>query len=352
MTPRQELEALVDVFTPRLRDAFLAAIYDIVDNVILEDVIRAIRDGDIERAFQALGFNEAAMRPLVKQLEEAYETGGVLTGATYPKYLATASGRGVFRFDVRNSRAEAYLRDKSSGLVKDIETSIRTNLQETLRQGMVRGDNPRVTALNIVGRYDNSVGHRVGGVIGLAPNQVEWVDNFRSKLVNLDPSFKRYKLRDERFDSVVERAIAEGRQLSEADIDRMVTRYKDKALKWRGDNIARTESMQALNASEYEAAKQVVDMGAVPADNVKREWDATGDRKTRHSHALMDGQTVGLNEPFVSPVTNAKLMYPGDTSLDAPASEIAQCRCRQKVKISWLKASYGAPVPRRRLVEG
>lgn len=348
MTPRQELEALVDVFTPRLRDAFLAAIYDIVDNVILQDVIQAIRDGDVERAFQILGYSEAAMRPLIKQLEEAYETGGVLTGATYPRFLSTASGRGVFRFDVRNVRAEAYLRDRSSMLIERLREDVRSNVRTVLQQGMMRGDNPTVTALELVGRYDRTSGHRIGGVIGLAKNQVEWVDNFRNKLVNLDPDYKNNSLRDKRFDRLVDKAIEENRPLSKDDIERMVTRYKDAALKWRGDNIARTESMQALNASEYEAAKQAVDMGALPPENVGREWDATGDRKTRRSHALMDGQTVGLDEPFVSPLTGAKLMYPGDTSLGAPAEEVAQCRCRQRMKMNWLKASYGEPVRRPR----
>lgn len=348
MTPRQELEALVDVFTPRLRDAFLAAIYDIVDNVILEDVIRAIRDGDIERAIAALGFSEAAMRPLTRELEAAYETGGVLTGRTFPRYLNTASGRGVFRFDVRNMRAEAYLRDTSSTLITSIEEDMRSNVRTALTGGMRRGDNPRTTALEIVGRYDAQAGHRVGGLVGLTEQQVGWLRGFENSLMTLDERYFKYTLRDKRFDPVVRRAIDEGRPLSASDISRMSTRYKDAALKWRGDMIARTESMQALNASEYEATKQVVEMGAVPPERVKRAWDATGDRRTRRSHSLMDGQIVGIDEAFVSPVTGGRLMFPGDTSLDAPASEIINCRCRQRMQIQWIADSYGAPVPLRR----
>lgn len=335
MTPKQQLDALVDLFAPKIRAAFLAAIQDITDTVIIKQVVDAIMAGDPERAFRVLGFSEAAMRPLTAEIERAFEQGGVLTGATFPKFLNTPSGRAVFRFDVRNSRAEAWLRDKSSTLVSAIGEDMRVNVRNVLTVGMEAGRNPNNVALDIVGRVDPKTGKRVGGIIGLNREQEYWVRGARSKLEQLDRRYLNLQLRDKRFDSIVERAIREGKKLPAETIDRLVTRYKSNALRSRGEMIGRTEAMQALNRSEWEASKQAVDMGAVVKDAVQREWDSAGDKRVRWSHARLNGQRVGLDEPFVSP-SGARMLHPGDTSLGAGGDEVIMCRCRVRSVIDWL----------------
>lgn len=341
MTPRQQLDALVNLFAPRIRAAFLAAIADVVDNVILLDVIKAIQNGDVEGAFRALGFSDAAMRPLVAVIEQAYERGGVLTGATFPKYLNTTSGRAVFRFDVRNSRAEAYLREKSSTLITKISTDTMTNVRTALTEGMKAGINPRTVALDIVGRVDKTTGKRTGGLVGLTAQQEGWVRSARTRLEDLDDAYFGMGLRDKRFDSTVAKAIREGKPLPAATVEKLTIAYKTKALKYRGDMIGRTEALQSLNASEYEATLQAHDLGAMKAEAVQREWDDTGDKRTRHTHRLMNGQRVGLHEAFISP-SGVHLLYPGDTSNpthmpeDMVAAEVIACRCRAKSVIDWL----------------
>jgi hypothetical protein len=335
MTPRQKLEQLIDLFIPDLRSAFLAAIQDIVDNVILNSVIMAIQDGDVEAAFRAIGYSPAAMRPLTAAIERAFEMGGVMTGNTFPKYLNTYSGRAVFRFDVRNIRAEAWLRDKSSTLVGRIEDETRTNVRTALIVGMQDGRNPRNVALDIVGRIDKASGRRVGGIIGLTEQQDYWVRGTRTKLIQLDKSYFNLELRDKRFDRTVAAAIRDGKPLTTDVVDKLVNRYKDNALKYRGDTIARTEAMQSLNASEWEATKQAVALGATKTDAVQREWDSAGDKRVRFSHSRLDGQRVGLDTPFTAP-SGARMMHPGDTSLGASADEVVGCRCRVRTVIDWL----------------
>jgi hypothetical protein len=336
MTPRQQLEALIDLFTKDIRSAFFAAIQDVVDNVILRQVIDAIQLGDLAAAFEALGFSPAAMRPLTASIERAFEQGGVMTGKTFPKYLQTAAGRIVFRFDVRNSRAEAWLRDKSSELITRIQEDARITVRNTLEAGMIDGRNPRNVALDIVGRIDPKTGQRSGGVIGLTTHQENWVRSARQKLITLDEAYFKMELRDKRFDRTVANAIRDGNTLPVDTVDKLIMRYKSNALKYRGDMIARTEAIHALNRSEYEATKQAVEMGAVGADAVKREWDSAGDSRVRWSHRRLNGQKVGLDEAFVSPVTGAKMMHPGDISLGAPAREVVACRCRVRSRIDWL----------------
>lgn len=337
MTPRQQLDALIDEFTPVIRNAFLAAIQDLADNAIINSVITAINNGDPEAAFRALGFSDAAMRPITVALEQAFEQGGVLTGQTFPRILNTSNGRAVFRFDVRNSRAEAWLRDQSSRLITQIGEDTRTNVRNIVTTGMQDGRNPRNVALDIVGRVDVSQGgRRVGGVIGLTSGQEGWVRSARNHLENLSDGYFNLELRDKRFDGTVRRAIRDGRPLPGETVDRLVTRYRSNALRYRGETIGRTEAMQSLNRSEYEATLQAVDLGAARTQDVKRVWDSAGDLRVRFSHQRLDGQRVGLLEPFVSPLSGARMMMPGDTSLGAPADEVINCRCRVRTAVDWL----------------
>lgn len=56
--------------------------------------------------------------------------------------------------------------------------------------------------------------------------------------------------------------------------------------------------------------------------DIKKQWLATVDGRTRHSHRAMDGQIRELEDEFSN-----GLMQPCDPNVDAP-SEIYNCRCR------------------------
>lgn len=330
------LKALVEKLTPVVRDAFFAAIADVSDTTILADLVKAIEAGDYTKAFQTLGMSNASMRPLTSALENAFEQGGIAVGSTFPKVLQTNAGtRAVFRFDVRNPRAEKWLADQSSSLVTRIQEDTRVNVRNLLTRGMIDGTNPRTTALDIIGRFNNATGKREGGIIGLTQQQELWVANARRDLVNLDPRYLTRLRRDARFDSTVENAIATDTPLAQETIDKLISRYKDSLLQLRGETVARTESIQALNRADYEALSQAVDMGAANKGDVTRIWNTAGDDRVRDSHADMDGQEVGLDEPFVSGEGN-QMMFPGDTSLGADASDTINCRCKVRTRIDWL----------------
>lgn len=339
LSPREILDALIELFVPDIRSAFLGAMQDVVDNAIIDAMMKAIGDGDLQAAFRALGFSDAAMRPITAAIERAYEQGGVMTGKTFPKYLNTPSGRAVFRFDVRNSRSEAWLRDHSSTLITRLTEDARTAIRNILTEGMEAGKNPRAVALDIIGRIDPTTGRRVGGIIGLTSQQERWSANVRLDLQNLDERYFTRALRDKRFDKIVAKAIADGKPLDNATVEKLVGRYRDNALRYRGETIARTEAIQSLNQSEYDAHRQAMDMGAMKESAVRRHWDSAGDGRVRWSHRSMDKkyhkEGVGIDEPFVSP-SGAKMMFPGDTSLGAPGDEVIMCRCRVRLKVDWL----------------
>lgn len=327
----KQVLAAIDKFTPVIRKGFFDAVSDITDNVRLQAIVDAIEAGDVVAAANALGMNQAALRPLTSAIEQAFETGGIIAADNFPR-ISDAK----FRFDVRNSRAEAWLRDHSSRLVTSITESTRDGLRNALTIGMQNGRNPREVALDIVGRIGPN-GKRVGGIIGLTPNQASWVANARAELA--DPKtashwFQR-TLRDKRFDRIVQNSINSGIPLDSDTIGRLTSRYSDSLLRMRGETIARTEALQSLNQSQDMAFRQAVDEGIIGDNAIKRSWDSAGDSRVRPSHVAMDGQAVGLNEAFTTP-DGYKMMFPGDSSLGAPGSEIINCRCVVRHEVDFL----------------
>lgn len=329
------LLSLSDQWSAEIRDAFQASIADIVDNVILQQIIDALTIGDYDAAFRALGMSEGAFRPVTAAIERAFEAGGTAVGGTFPKQLRTNEGvRAVFRFNVRDSRAEKWIREESARLVTNIGEQTRVAIRNIGFEGMQAGQNPRKTALDIVGRFNPATKSREGGVVGLTPNQERWVSNFQKSLHDNSARYFNYELRNKSFDSVVRKAIENGKPLDAATIEKLTSRYKSNALRYRGEVIGRTEALNSLRASNREAYEQAVDMGAMKSSDVTRVWDATGDNRTREDHLIMDGQKVGMNEPFVAP-DGSLLMYPGDTSLGAEAEQTIQCRCVERYEVNW-----------------
>jgi uncharacterized protein with gpF-like domain len=157
------------------------------------------------------------------------------------------------------------------------------------------------------------------------------VDNYRALLESGNRQALERELRDRRFDRTVEEAIANDEVLAPATIERMVSRYHDRFLDLRAETIARTESLRALSEARQEATEQIIEQTGILPEAVTRTWRATHDERTRDTHAAMDGQRVGLTEPFISP-SGAQLMYPGDPS--APASETISCRCVVTIDIA------------------
>lgn len=325
---------------PEVRDLFIEAMRDVSDNANIDEMIKAIETNDIDRLVQASGYNVVVLNKIIDKIEDIYERTGNMMVDGWPK-LRNAFGLVTPVFNIRNSAVERELSEFSSRFVKEITDEMRKSIQETLTDGMMRGINPRETAINIVGRYNPVTHKRIGGTIGLASNQVKWVNNARRYLENLDERYFSLGLRDKRFDSIVKKAIAEGKKLTKEKISQLMTAYESKALKYRADAIARTETIQAINRAERAAIAQNIQEGLITADLVTKWWSNSADERVRLSHVELGRRynkenQIGFDEPFET-ITGSKLLYPGDTSLGADASEIIHCRCKCMYRVDFVK---------------
>ena len=82
---------------------------------------------------------------------------------------------------------------------------------------------------------------------------------------------------------------------------------------------ARTAVTGAQNAGRMDSYVAAEKMGI----KLKKCWLATLDGRTRHEHAVLDGQSVDADKPFK--VDGYKIMFPGDPS--APPYLTYNCRC-------------------------
>ena len=206
--------------------------------------------------------------------------------------------------------------------------------------GIAEGRGPRAVALDITGRIDRATGRRTGGILGLTSQQTQYVISARAELLSGDRAALQNYLgrtrRDKRYDRLVMAAMDAGKPLSAADVDRITGRYKDRLLQLRGETIARTESITALRAGRAEGYRQLVESGAVTADQITVTWSATGDARVRDIHRAMDGQKVKFGRLFTSP-TGAQMEFPGDLSHGAHGVDVINCRCYAAYRIRFIE---------------
>ena len=352
MTTRDTRKAflkLLDQTWPGVRSEFVAAMRQARAGVDMRALEAAIARGDVDAAFRALRFDAADMFRTDTAITAAMNTGGnyQMGAFQHATRRAPIANRVVQSFGGRNERAERIARDLGARLVTEVVDDTRVLIAQTIRAGLEAGAGPLRTALDIGGRVVN--GKRQGGLVGLTSGQAGYVngriDPVTQRLIPglrqelADPStashyFTRTR-RDKRFDGIVRRAIAGGRPVAQVDIDRMAARYSDRLLALRGETIARTETLKALNAGRQEALDQLIENpnNDVQAQDVVRAWDATSDARTRETHAAADGQVAAQGVPFT--VGGFQMMYPGDTSMGAPAGETVNCRCYSDVRIDF-----------------
>lgn len=106
---------------------------------------------------------------------------------------------------------------------------------------------------------------------------------------------------------------------------RITTMSRDSAIR-----TARTAVTGAQNAGRMDSYAAAEKMGI----KVKKEWLATLDSRTRHSHAMLDGEKVDQDKKFSN-----GCRFPGDPQ--GPPWEIYNCRCTLIAAVDGVDTSTG-----------
>ena len=120
----------------------------------------------------------------------------------------------------------------------------------------------------------------------------------------------------------IERIIIAGREesLTLAQIASNITNYVIPISRSRAALIARTETHSAASYANHTYHDQVRNNIGM---NMFKEWVATGDARTRSTHAGANGQRVHMDDKFQ--VGGSEMSYSGDSA--GGAKNVINCRC-------------------------
>lgn len=310
MASREELERLDRLLSKqekRVRDAFMEFVRQARSDEVLREVGDMLERGDINGA---MGVVDRYIGALGSVLPSAFIDVGVATAAE----LADKLPKGQFgiHFDPTHPRAAEIMRQNRLEFVTEFSEEQR----RATRAALVRAFETGQGSLGVARAFRDS--------IGLTETQEGAVANYERLLRAGSREVLDRALRDRRFDGTVSRAIANDEALSETQIDRMVSRYRERYLSYRSQVIARTEALRATSQAREEATIQTAEQADIPQSQIKRVWNTTVDGRTREWHASMQGQVRAVNEAFVDGHGN-RLLYPGDPA--APMETTVSCRC-------------------------
>ena len=305
-----DLVVLLDQAEPEIRRAFLEAIGRARGLRTLERIAELIASGRIDQAMDAI---DRSVPAFVSALEGVFRAAGVEVARGAAAHLGT-----LLDFDSVNDRAVTSLQRTRARLIRELGDEQRRATLAMLQEFQDLGEDPRVQA------------RILRDSIGLTERQARAVGNYRRLLLQRDAEALQRKLRDRRFDSSVRAHVRGDRTLTRAQIDRMVTRYRERYVDFRARTIARTETVRAVHEGQEEMLEQLVSSGAVDASQIRREWRTARDERVRPSHVAMHRQRRRVGETFISGDGN-RLRYPGDPS--APPEDTVQCRCVLAVSV-------------------
>jgi hypothetical protein len=301
------MRELVAEVERRLGGSWHDAIEHLRDINSIDDIADAVHRGDIDGAVQGVA---QAAKAFAADEHGAYVDSGERAAA----WLDSAVPDKLVRFDATNTRAVAWAKANQLDMVREVTGEQRDLIRRVIADGVAAGRNPREVARDL---RDSS---------GLTDYQAKIVANYRTALESGDlAGALGRELSDGRDDRSVAAAMRDGRAIPQAQIDKMVERYRSNWVGFRAETIARTEGLRVVHQGTEEMFQQAVDNGDVDDDALEREWNhASVGKDPRESHEAMNGQKRGLGEAFESG-DGASLKYPGDP--DADPSETLNCRC-------------------------
>ncbi|MGE1156740.1 hypothetical protein [Pseudomonas kitaguniensis] len=326
-----EVLQAIEGLEPAAQRAYLAQIAKALDSVSLAEVERAIDSGNEGAVVTVLQVGIFAA--LVEHLRTSYVKGA-------QSEVAGIKVKGISReLEFHATEPAGFMAAQASRLVNQVAADQVVAVRAVMAYGSATGQSARKMALDLIGRISKQTGQRTGGVLGLSGGYAESVTLARAQLLSGEKAMLRQYLlrvrRDRRFDPTVRASIKSGKPLDADAVNKIAGRYADRLLATQAEMVAQTFVAESFNEGRDQAWRQVIGRSNGRLSFVKT-WKSRGDNKVRYSHTAMNGQQVDKDQPFISP-RGALLMFPCDSSLGAPLSERARCRCTAEYSIVQLR---------------
>jgi hypothetical protein len=314
-TDLSEIERLAAKMEPALAKALMELLSKMQGGVDLEAIAAALKAGDVGKVVSLIASATDAVTEsaVVNAVQDTVWAAGALAATNAGQFTSVA-----FQFNRLNPRLIDWLQGYSLGLIKQIKADTREAIREKLVTGMTAGDNPI------------KVAREIKTVTGLTRRQAKAIENYRKELesFHLKTSAKSYglgnkidrvngrqvfkpdvdgtpkdgidarRLRDFRYDGRLKSAMASGKPIPPAQIDKMVEAYARKYRQFRSQTIARTEALRATNFGVQDAWRQIIEAGAAPEELVRRQWIVAKDERLCEVCAPVPGMNPKKGVPF------------------------------------------------------
>ena len=248
------IHRIADSLAPGLQAEFLKAFESLRGLLPLNQLTELI---ETESFFEIGELINALKLPNPKPIQDLLQTAAIQTGKL------TTTGLNL-SFTLDNPAVVRWVETHTGQLITQVTTQTKKAVAGIVREGFIEGVPPRSQA------------RQIRRIVGLTSRDSGAVDRF---------------LRGQ-----LSAGIKTGRA------EEMTQRMADRLLRRRAETIARNESMTAANQGQLQAWRDAADGGLLDPSITKRVWLAAGDSRTCPICAVLDGQTVGFEEPFTSSV--------------------------------------------------
>ena len=217
-------------------------------------------------------------------------------------------------------KGQVFIGERWKEKLDDI-TQVYVDADEKARR--IIGGTSKNEFIRCANQQARDVEKKVGGGISFDVYDKHTVERLLRKDPKMLPEWKinepkDYKWNEQRVRNQITQGIIQGEAID--DIAKRLTKDLAAGNARQMTLFARTAVTGAQNAGRIDMLHHAQDMGIV----VKKKWLAAHDSRVRESHAFLDGQTVDVDEDFVTE-DGHKIGFPGDPS--APPEEVYNCRC-------------------------
>lgn len=230
-----------------------------------------------------------------------------------PTITRTATVGWESSFHLVNDQAVTWAQQRAGQLVLAVDDQTR----QTIAQLVARGQQGDLAV--------DEIARQVKPLIGLTTQQANAAWNYRDALISRQVS-DRYGqdaaavLRNQFVLSPWRGGPLTGR------VDKLWNQYIDRQLRWRAENIARTESIAAATQGRRLAWSDEIARGGADGYSVVQEWSVTADDRACPECLGLDGERIVSPPvgPGLRPDVESMGTFPG--GLDGPPAH-SMCRC-------------------------
>lgn len=286
------IHAAADGTSPSFMVAFINASRQIGDEVTqqaVESLIGAgaldrVVDNEIDWMHMETLLRKGVKPEMIRSIKAAADAANKFTASTIKEALGFVP---ELTFNPTNARVSRWIDDHTAEFVTGITEESRNAIKAVVGRSMVE----EMSASEIFRTVRQSV--------GLTERMAVAAQN------------------------IFHNGVLQGLDRDEAMLE--ASNYADRALTYRAEMIARTESLRAANAGQSEGWLQAADQGYFNRNEAEVEWVVTPDDRLCEYCQPMDGVTRPVNGTW-------QVQTPtGSADLDNPTDIHPQCRCAQRL---------------------